>query len=80
MANTYTIAQLDSIIAGLEANLQSPLEIRHGDKSETGRSEQEIRSSIAYFQAQYNNASDAPPISSPKVRTYFVHGSKGFGI
>ena len=76
----YTTAELDAIIAGLETKLTTPVEVRHGDKSIRNQSESEIRSSIAYFQAQYNDASDAPAVAPVKIRNFFGFGSKGFGF
>jgi len=79
MAFAYTTAQLDSIILGLERKLTSALEVRHGDKSVVNQAASDIRSSIAYFYALYNDASDAPLANRPRIRTYFAWGSKGFG-
>ena len=77
---SYTTAELDAIIAALETKLSSALEIRHGDKAITNRAAADIRSSIAYFEALYDTASDAPPVIRAKVRTYFGWGSKGIGF
>ena len=53
--------------------------MQHGDKSVTNQAASDIRSSIAYFEALYNDASDAPAVTPTKVRTFFGWGSKGFG-
>jgi len=75
----YTTVQLDAIIRGLETKLTSALSVSHGDKSITNQAASDIRANIAYFEALYNDAPDAPAGSRPRVRTYFGWGSKGFG-
>ena len=79
MAVTYTTAELDAKIRTLETKLTSALEVRHGDKSIVNQAASDIRASIAYFEALYNDAVDAPLSGQRRVRTYFGWGSKGFG-
>lgn len=78
----YTTAQLDAIIATLEAGLgQGFATLRKADGSEIQyRNVADIRNAIAYFNALYNNASDAPVNPAPKVRTFLWYGGKGFGF
>jgi hypothetical protein len=77
----YTTAQLDSIVVGLEAGLAVGYAevVAQDGRRLTYRSVDDIRKAITYFQSLYDNASDAPPVQSPKVRTFFLHGNKGFG-
>lgn len=77
----YTTAQLDGIIAALNARLAAgTASVEHDGKRITYSTPSEIRSGVAYFQAMYPNATDAPATSTPKVRTVFAFGSKGFGV
>lgn len=81
MANTYTTAQLDGIIATLEAGLAlGYVEVSHDGRRLVYRSVTDIRTAIAYFKGLYSSASDAPTPETPRTRTYFVYGDKGFGI
>jgi hypothetical protein len=74
----YTTTQLDTIVAQLEAGLgKSYAEITTSDgKHIVYRSVSEIRAAISYFQALYNDASDAPT-PTKKVRTYYLYGGNG---
>lgn len=77
----YTTAQLDSIIVALNARLAAgTASVEHDGKRITYNTPGEIRSGIAYFQAMYPNASDAPAVTAQKVRTVFAFGGKGFGV
>lgn len=80
MAVAYTTAQLDAIIAGLQAKLSAPAETRHGDKMIRNQSAADIRASIVLFQAMYADATDAPATPAVPVRTFFGYGRKGFGV
>jgi hypothetical protein len=77
----YTTAQLDAIVTKLEASLGTGYaEISGPDgKHLVYRSVADIRTAIAYFRALYNDASDAPS-PAPKVRTFFLFGTKGIGF
>jgi hypothetical protein len=76
----YTTAQLDTIVATLEAGLgQGFATLRKSDGSEiVYRSVADIRNAITYFKSLYNDASDAPTTTAPKVRTLLFFGGKGF--
>lgn len=77
----YTTANLNAIIAQLEASLAlGMVEIQFEGKKMIYRSSADILKGIAYFQALYNAATDAPPNPAPKVRNYFGFGGKGIGI
>lgn len=78
----YSTAQLQAIIATLEAGLgQGFATLRRADGSEIEyRSVADIRNAIAYFNALFNNASDAPVNPAPSVRTFLFFGGKGFGF
>jgi len=77
----YTTAQLDGIISALNARLAAgTASVEHDGKRITYNTPSEIREGIAYFQAMYPNASDAPAVTSPRVRTIFAFGGKGFGV
>jgi len=79
---SYTTAQLDTIIGKLEASLGTGYaEVTGPDgRHMTYRSVAEIRTAIAYFSALYDTATDAPVVSTPKTRTFFLFGGKGIGI
>lgn len=76
----YTTSQLDTIIATLESGLgQGFATLRKADGSEIEyRSVADIRNAIAYFRSLYDNATDAPISTTPKVRTFLFFGGKGF--
>jgi hypothetical protein len=78
----YTTAQLNTIIATLEAGLgQGYATLRQANGSEiVYRSVADIRNAIAYFNALLPSASDAPVPTVPKIRSYIFFGGKGFGI
>lgn len=76
----YTTAQIQANIAVLEAGIaQSFAVLRKADGSTAEyRTVADIRNAIAYWQALLNDASDAPTVTTPKVRSYLFHGGKGF--
>ncbi len=75
----YTTSQLDSIITKLETALAvGTAEVMFEGRRLVYRSVSDIRNAIAYFQALYNNATDAPVNTTPKIRTFLFNGSKGF--
>ena len=77
----YSTADLDAIIAELEAGLKSGVaEAEFQSRRLIYRSTADIRDGIAYFKSLYSTATDAPTTSTKKVRTLLFYGSKGFGI
>lgn len=76
----YTTAQLDAIVAALEAGLsQGFAEVSYENQRLTYRSVADIRNAIAYFKGLYGSASDAPVSLTPRIRTYFPFGGdRGF--
>jgi len=79
---SYTTAQLDTIVGKLEASLGTGYaEVTGPDgRHMTYRSVAEILKGIAYFQALYDSATDAPTPAPVKTRTFFLFGGKGIGI
>lgn len=79
---SYTTAQLDQIIAKLQAALAGGyLEVTGPDGDRVVyRSEADIRSAIAYFSSLYKTASDAPVNPVRKIRNFFMFGGKGIGF
>jgi hypothetical protein len=77
----YTTAQIDAKISALNDRIGAgTASVEHDDKRITYNTPAEIRAGIAYFTAMYPNASDAPVVTTPKVRTVFAFGGKGFGV
>lgn len=76
----YTTAQITANITILEAGIaQSFATLRRADGSTAEyRTVADIRNAIAYWRALYNDASDAPVTTAPKVRSYLFYGGKGF--
>jgi hypothetical protein len=76
----YATADIDAIITKLEKSLAlGTAEVSFDGRKLVYRSVADIRSAISYFQALYDNATDAPPLT-PKTRTFFLFGGKGIGI
>jgi hypothetical protein len=78
----YLTADLDSIIAKLEASLaKGYADVTHEGNRLVYRTTAEILKAIAYFKALYDNATDAPVSPAPKVRTFYLHGgNRGIGF
>jgi len=77
----YATADIDAIIKKLEGALATgTAEVAFEGRRLVYRSVADIRNAIAYFQALYDNATDAPATTTRKKRTFFLFGSKGIGI
>ena len=74
----YTTAQLDGIVAQLEASLAKGFaEVTHEGNRLVYRTVDDIQKAITYFKSLYDNASDAP---APKAKTRRLLGYGGRGI
>jgi hypothetical protein len=72
----YTTAQLDGIVATLEAGLgKAYAEVIHEGKHLVYRNTKDIMAAIGYFKSLYEQASDAPP-RRPKPRTFLLFGGQ----
>lgn len=79
----YSTWDLDTIVKQLETALVaggSAAEFQFEGRVFRAQTAQEIRDRIAYFQALYDNAVDAPTPTTPKIRTYYMFGGKGIGL
>ena len=77
----YATADLNSIITNLEGSLaMGQAEVSFEGRRIAYRSVAEIRNAIAYFTNLLPLATDAPAVTTQKVRTVFAYGNKGFGV
>jgi hypothetical protein len=76
----YTTAELDGIVKKLESAIaKGYAEVTHEGNRMVYRTVDEVLKGIAYFKAQYNDATDAPATSKPKTRRLLMHGGNGIG-
>jgi hypothetical protein len=76
----YATADLDAIIAKLEKSLAlGTAEVQFEGRRLVYRSVADIRAAITYFKSLYDEATDAPRPTVPKVRMYLGYPNKGFG-